>query len=111
MSQSATESSVPLRAWDVRKRRRASGTVLIRLSEVLAISPFEERLWRLCDGERTVAQLVKRISQAETGADAAPLLERVRAAVARLATRRMLELREADQPRATATNCVGRPQA
>jgi len=111
MSQSATELSVPLRAWDVRKRRRASAAVLIRLSETLTISPFEERLWRLCDGECTVAQLVDRMSQAETGADAVPLLERVRAAVARLAARRMLELREAGQPRPTATNCVGRPQA
>jgi hypothetical protein len=92
MSQKPIETSVPVRAWDVRKRRKPNGAVLIRLCEVFAISPFEEQIWRLCDGQRSLEHLAHSLSLPSMDCNAAHALERVKAAVIRLAARGMLEV-------------------
>jgi hypothetical protein len=82
----------PRRAWDVRKRRKPSGPVLVRLSELFPITSFEEQVWRLCDGTRSIIEISARCSRASNHADDPETLARVVRAIEELAAKRLIDV-------------------
>lgn len=88
----------PRRAWNVRKRRKPNGLVLVRLSEVFIITPLEEQVWRLTDGSRSVAEISARCATGSTHSDELETLAQVVEAIEKLTANGLIDV--AHEPRA-----------
>lgn len=57
-----TWTARPCRAFYVRRRTKPQGTVLIHLNRTLAVTERDVRLWRVCDGRRSLWDVHREVS-------------------------------------------------
>jgi hypothetical protein len=55
-------SSLPKRAFNVRKRRKGGNIYLIRFTEIHKINDFIEKLWRLANGHQSLLDILRELS-------------------------------------------------